>query len=413
MNASGVIIKYLIDQDGNVDIPNTSENSLYTTQGTFQTGERLSIFANSLNSGQDNYRNIIRGGQRIEPILYNQVGHTPPVFNPTISLTDNNQIGGVVGNFQSSLKPTSSYVVGNTSWTTVRMDLIQSSGSNSDLQFVSTSYRYEISSSMITEGIDLTMDVNIVVYNPFIATSTAYARVSRYDGVNTTTVGYSVGVNGTGFISALSTGNIQFSVGISNAELVAGDQYFIEILVGASILQYLSSSTWQINQFPISTTPISTVGLWNAFVPTPPFNKWIYTTSSVLINYYNNPLVYQEDISGSGFNPITTPWSIKKGDEFRFEGREDRVWMVDGAAISNTFNPPVLFVFLDKPITGSVDLDQFLIRRYVDDPSAIIFEGLKPTTGTSPYLVKPEYVTPSLNKNLDSFITDLTQKGLI
>jgi hypothetical protein len=87
--------------------------------------------------------------------------------------------------------------------------------------------------------------------------------------------------------------------------------------------------------------------------------------------------------------------------------------MVNEAAINNTFNPPILFVLLDKPITGSVDLDQFLIRRYVDDPSAIIFEGLKPTTGTSPYLVKPEYVTPSLNKNLDSFITDLTQKGLL
>ena len=87
--------------------------------------------------------------------------------------------------------------------------------------------------------------------------------------------------------------------------------------------------------------------------------------------------------------------------------------MVDGAAISNDFSYPVLFVFLDKPITGSVDLDQFLIRRYVDDPSAIIFEGLKPSNSPGPYLVKPEYVTPSLNKNLDSFITDLTQKGLL
>ena len=413
MNASGIIIKYLIDQDGNVDIPNTSENSLYTTQGTFQTGERLSIFANSLNSGQDNYRNIIRGGQRIEPILYNQIGHTPPTFEPTINLTDNNQIGGVVGNFQSTLKPSIDYAVGSTSWTTVRMNTIQSSGSNSDLQFVSTSYRYEITSAMITEGIDLTMDVNIVVYNPFNVISTAYARVSRYDGVNTTTVGSPIGVNGTGFIGNYSTGNIQFSVGISNADLVAGDQYFIEILVGMSNLRYLSSSTWQTNQFPIPSTPISTTGLWNISSSVPPYNQWIYATSSDLITYYDNPFVYQEDISGSGFFSITTPWSIKKGDEFRFEGREDRVWMVNEAGISDVLGIPRLFVILDKPITGSVDLDQFLIRRYVDDPSAIIFEGLKPTNGTSPYLVKPEYVTPSLNKNLDSFITDLTQKGLL
>jgi hypothetical protein len=247
MNASGIIIKYLIDQDGNVDIPNTSENSLYTTQGTFQTGERLAIFANSLNSGQDNYRNIIRGGQRIEPILYNQIGHTPPSWASSINLTDNNQIGGVTGNFQAFLKPSSNYAVGSNSWTTVKMDSIQSSGSNSDLQFVSPSYRYEISSAMITEGIDLTMDVNLVVYNPYNVTTTAYARVSRYNGVSTTTVGYSIGVNGTGFISAFSTGNIQFSVGIPNADLVTGDQYFVEILVALNGLQYLSSSTWKTN----------------------------------------------------------------------------------------------------------------------------------------------------------------------
>ena len=413
MNASGIIIKYLIDQDGNVAIPNTSENSLYTTQGTFQTGERLSIFANSLNSGQDNYRNIIRGGQRIEPILYNQIGHTPATWANSINLTDNNQIGGVTGNFQSFLKPSTNYTIGSTSWTTVKMNSIQSSGSNSDLQFVSTSYRYEITSAMITEGIDLTMDINIAVYNPYQVISTAYARVSKYNGVTTTTVGYPIGVNGTGFINPFSTGNIQFSIGIPNSDLVTGDQYFIEISPGISGLQYLSSSTWQTNQFPIPTSAISTTGLWNVLGVTYPDNLYLYTTSSDLITYYDNPSVYQEDISGSGFNSITIPWSIKKGDEFRFEGREDRVWMVDEVTVSSIGYIPYLLIKTNRSITGSVDLDQFLIRRYVDDPSAIIFEGLKPTTGTSPYLVKPEYVTPSLNKNLDTFITDLTQKGLL
>jgi hypothetical protein len=30
----------------------------------------------------------------------------------------------------------------------------------------------------------------------------------------------------------------------------------------------------------------------------------------------------QIDISGSGFNPISLPWNLKIGDEFRFEGNE-------------------------------------------------------------------------------------------
>ena len=63
--------------------------------------------------------------------------------------------------------------------------------------------------------------------------------------------------------------------------------------------------------------------------------------------------------------------------------------------------------------SASIDLDHFLIRRYVDDASQILIEGFRPTGTEGPYIITPEYVTPSLNKNVDTFITDLTQKGLL
>jgi hypothetical protein len=40
-------------------------------------------------------------------------------------------------------------------------------------------------------------------------------------------------------------------------------------------------------------------------------------------------------------------------------------------------------------------------------------EGFKPTNANGPYIVRPEYVVPELNKSVDQFILDLTQKGLI
>jgi hypothetical protein len=43
MNSSGILIKYLIDENGTISIPNTSENSLANVQDTFLTGERLII----------------------------------------------------------------------------------------------------------------------------------------------------------------------------------------------------------------------------------------------------------------------------------------------------------------------------------------------------------------------------------
>jgi hypothetical protein len=63
--------------------------------------------------------------------------------------------------------------------------------------------------------------------------------------------------------------------------------------------------------------------------------------------------------------------------------------------------------------SASINLDHFLIRRYVDDASLILLEGFKPTGADGPFLVKPEFVTPELNKSIDQVIVDLTQKGLL
>ena len=130
------------------------------------------------------------------------------------------------------------------------------------------------------------------------------------------------------------------------------------------------------------------------------------------------------DITGSGFNPVTLPWSIEYADEFRFEGREDFVYQVGkifGPAesgsdrITQTGSIEVHFNY-DLPVSASAsifNLDHFLIRRYVDDASLILMEGYRPTNASGPYIVRPEYVVPELDKSVDEFILDLTQKGLI
>jgi hypothetical protein len=40
-------------------------------------------------------------------------------------------------------------------------------------------------------------------------------------------------------------------------------------------------------------------------------------------------------------------------------------------------------------------------------------EGFKPINSSGPYIVRPEYIVPELDKSVDEFILDLTQKGLI
>jgi hypothetical protein len=139
---------------------------------------------------------------------------------------------------------------------------------------------------------------------------------------------------------------------------------------------------------------------------------------------YGNPDVKQLDITGSGFEPIALPWSIKYGDEFRFEGREDftyQVGKVFGPAesgsgrITQTGSIEVHFN-ADLPTSASqatFNLDHFLIRRYIDDSSLILFDGFKPVGAEGPFLIKPKYLVPELDKSIGEFILDLTQKGLL
>jgi hypothetical protein len=121
---------------------------------------------------------------------------------------------------------------------------------------------------------------------------------------------------------------------------------------------------------------------------------------------------------------VILPWSIKYGDEFKFEGNESYVYQVGkifapadsgSGRITQTGSIEVHFN-ANLPISASssvFNLDHFAIRRYVDEASQILIEGFKPVGSSGPYILKPEYVTPELNKGVDEFILILTEKGLI
>ena len=79
-------------------------------------------------------------------------------------------------------------------------------------------------------------------------------------------------------------------------------------------------------------------------------------------------------------------------------------------------NIPTIFIQLDKKVSTAataINTGEFAVRRYVDEPSIILFNGFKPTNSTGPYIFTPEYISPKLNDNIDKYLEDLSQKGLI
>jgi len=174
----------------------------------------------------------------------------------------------------------------------------------------------------------------------------------------------------------------------------------------------------KITQNPSPTNTLVTSSMWGF-----PNNTKLYdiTGANANLNQFYNSGFRQLDITNSQFNSIKLPWSLEIGDEFRFEGNEDNTFMVtkvygvsnnSEGRISQTGSVEVQF---DKNLpSGSINLNHFVIRRYVDG-NYILVDGAKSTTndGQGPFIVKPQYMSPKLDKTLDQYITDLTQKGLL
>ena len=191
-------------------------------------------------------------------------------------------------------------------------------------------------------------------------------------------------------------------------------------------LYYIYNTRLNVTQTPIKTTLTATSSIPNSIwgYPDPINHKNIITCSSYVLNQLYGTNVKQQDISGSGFNPISYPWSIEYGDEFRFEGSEDETYQVgqiyspgEGSG-SRLFESSSIEVHFNRelPVSASssyFNLDHFLIRRYTNEATQIIFDGFKPLGSSGPYIITPEYASPELNKSIDAYIVDLTQKSLL
>jgi len=430
-NASAMNVLYLIKADGTVVIPNTSKDSLSIMQQTFQTGERVSISTKNINvSPLDPYRTVIRGGTHIEPILYTQYGQLPSVtWNTTMSFEDIVlSPGGNVGNYAALYGKT--YGV-----QTLTFGAPQQVTFNKTIYGTAvTSNSYTIPAGSISDGVQFNIDasINLLLRNfnedydwQYLVTLYIYKNSTSI--FSTTPLEFNLSPNSEQY-TTISTSQVTLPAGTFNT----GDTISVYIKVD-NYEGYLSGATissnytsFNISQYPVFTQPITSSGansIWNWGNKTT-YPYIITSSNTTLVQLYGDPNVKAKDITGSGFNTIQLPWNINYGDEFKFEGREDWSYLVKNiyapaeSGSGRIFQTGSIEVHFNAnlPVSASsavFNLDHFLIRRYVDDAAQNIITGFKPPGSTGPYLIKPEFVVPELNKSIDEVILDLTQKGLI
>jgi hypothetical protein len=136
-------------------------------------------------------------------------------------------------------------------------------------------------------------------------------------------------------------------------------------------------------------------------------NILLASTASDGLNNYRTQK--QKDIENSGFKPINLDFEPQIYDEIRFEGLEQLSFIITNVT-SSANNQMILN--LDQEIPNGVNLDYFLLRRYVDDPSSILINTNYPlqdksgsANSTGNGILKPQYVTNEVNTIIQNTIT--------
>jgi hypothetical protein len=167
---------------------------------------------------------------------------------------------------------------------------------------------------------------------------------------------------------------------------------------GSSTVKLNAASYLQVTQYPNPGT-----GVCNSFWVTGSMSNILLasTASNGLNNYVGQQ---QVDIDRSGFNPIVLDFELQPYDEIRFQGLENLSYKIINITSSATGQ---LTLNLDGNIPSGTNLNYFLVRRYVDNPTYIILDVDKPAGGTSEGVLKPKYITPQLQNSIEEIIERL------
>tara|TARA_R110001583_G_scaffold2725_23_gene19186 strand:+ start:757 stop:3222 length:2466 start_codon:yes stop_codon:yes gene_type:complete len=433
-NSQTAHIQYIINEDGRINEPNLLDTSIGNVQQAFETNQNLIVNLTDPPIGQgmevlNGLNNIDRGGYRIEPILYTQSGSLytgdGDVYWTGSVLVGSTLGSGSIDDVMTNAIMSADQAVSSdgVTFNTINFDTQTQEPASVTNPYNTTNKTYTVPVEAVNDGLVLTFNVRVAVY---AADTLAQARLRI---INTTTGDVIANNASDDFINGIiafpptypNTVKVFILSGtVSNP--VAGHVY--EVQARGSESQILIESNdgpsgglnpafFSVTQIPAPFGGGFTVGensIWG-YPSTSDFS--VITASQAGLN--NSYGIYsQTDIPNSGFKTISEKWSLKSGDEFRFEDREDRVFMVQSVVPPSSHPSGTLEVQLDKPIpTASINLDHFLIRRYVEDGSIILFDGSKPAGSSGPSIIKPQYVTQTLTKGVDEYILDLTDKGLI
>jgi hypothetical protein len=416
-NTTSPIIKYLIREDGEVINPSLDEATYYNTIDSFPQGTKA--YANLLDNDTIAFsttQSILLSGYSYTPIMYNinNSNEISATFTSTMSFNN------LQGNVSSTGTPVSySLYVQNSPRT-------RSLSANTPINpwdavtppqpspkidpregFFNGGYTFT--------GIPTNFAKSLFQIDYFLVNKTDVPQV----GIFRSTLYKIVGGIGSGveiarYDSPVVTGNIlgvytynpSYDFNVSFEPGPSDYVYLtVELIAGPGITGGIKNWSWK-----IETLGIPVGSIFSPFWTTGSSNRNQITASSALTNVILGNYK-QQDIAGSGFDPIQFANDIKIDDEIRFGYDESYTYKITD--IQSTGSQYVYVLDRNLPSASYFNINQFTVRRKVKDYITGVALDANLTTPIEAGFILPEYPSQTLKQNLPNILNDLYGRTLI
>lgn len=430
----------LVDENGNVFQPKLGSPTYYTLAGSFEQGDRAIVtLLSSQNASQFSSLNsefpIHKGAQRIEPILYTSngiEGNTTPYntmsFNyygvtydtrltssTDFTFTNAKPVEGLGVGYEisSSATPIISYssVIwpGGAGQSRFNKDSGVYTFGSSDL--VNTSVQFELSTDLINYTTSSAQQIVIKLQEKTGSTfynkqqwsvtlgpgNLGNPRNYSYQSPNQ----YQVKSN---FFFPIPSASYRFTIEAPGAPpldptgMEAGAAYAFAAPTQIKLNQQVDAG----NADPTVGDNYFTTGSDRASL-----------TASIALSSKYKSIFKQVSLTGSGYNPVTLPFTPQPGDEIRFNNLEAFTYMIYDVKDPKQEPDGKMKMLITPPLpTGSnINTNVALIRRYVPDANYILLEGGKPAGGTPGGIIRPKYITSKMADALDNSSIFTLQAG--
>ena len=439
LGQTAFFIKYLIDKDGNITKPKSSDISLINLYSNFEFGKLATVLPQVATQTAADLigDHTITDIGTIQPLLITETGSAPSAFIPTMSFVQYDSIDQAnAPEFSFLAKKSSTFnFSGNNIPMTYNTEVSDPSNS-----YNPSTYEYTVPFNTSDYGIQLSFQAAIAIAPP--ANSSFYFYISIQKSTDGGTNWSNLFIQeylppnpnptrvNVGSVATWNTSGWSYKVGAINVG-ASGDNaggspnqtgatfynYVksfpsnfnqndkIRVLIGKSVsdgsnpIVYGSDSTTE-TFFTVTSNynPLLTVtsSYWDgATYPLNDnnFSSSQYLTASLKLSSFINTNYVQITPTASlsmSFSPIILPANIQPGDYIRFEydpSKQSRIYEVGNLDDGRT----TLRIY--PPIPTGSKLDHFVVYRVVKDGNYIILNKPKKSGANLTGFIQPKYIT--------------------